>query len=231
MPTMGIDSARLSMVIHDLRNVLNAMAMTQYCIETGLPEGDSLLRGDVAMIGEGIGQFRDMLDVLSVYGHEVLEPEKSLAYRKFDPAMLVREVVEETRSRAPDRRFTIEVEAGAPAEVEAAEDLAHLALRYGLQNAVATLSKSNQVRIQVGGEPDLWYIRFVTVEAPCQTVRAGAVDPADVHRLLGNARERRGMDLAIVATLCEREGGHCRIELEPGRSSALVLEWPVRPLN
>lgn len=229
MPTNGIDTARLSLIIHDLRNVLNAMAMTQYCIETALPQGNSLLRSDVAMIGEGIGQFRHMLDVLSAYGQNVLDGEKTIAHRQINPLVLVQSVVEEVQSRAPGKTITIVREPGVPSEVHVAEESAHLALRYGLQNAIATLVKGNAVTIQVGGGPEVWRARIVTPEPPAEAVHAGAVEPTDVHRLVGNARERRGMDLAIVATLCERSGGRCRMEVEPETSSALVLEWPVRP--
>jgi signal transduction histidine kinase len=229
MPTNGLDTAKLSLVIHDLRNVLNAMAMTQYCIESGLPDGNAMLRSDVAMIGEGIGQFRQMLDVLSAYGHNVLDGEKPLSQRKFEPAALVRDIVEEVRSRAPGKRLTMDLGSGLPAEVEAADEATYLALKYGLQNAIAALANGSEVLIQAGGGPEVWHTRFVTLEAPAETIQAGTVDPADVQRLVGNARERRGLDLAIVATLCERAGGRCRIEVEPGKSSSLLLEWPVRP--
>lgn len=229
MPTTGIDTARLSMVIHDLRNVLNAMAMTQYCIESALPEGDALLRSDVAMIGEGISQFRVMLDVLSIYGHNVLDGEKSFAHQPFDPVTLVRDAVQEARPRMPDRKLTIEQQPGTPRQVDAPKEPAQLALRFGLLNTIATLVTSNEVRIQISGGPDVWRTRFLTSEPPLQIAPAGVVDPADVHRLVGNARERRGMDLAIVAEMSQRSGGACRIEIEPGEWSALVLEWPTQP--
>lgn len=229
MPTTGIDTARLAMVIHDLRNVLNAMAMTQYCIESAVPEGDTVLRDDVARISEGIGQFRVMLDVLSIYGHNVLDTEKPFAHQRFDPAMLVRETVQEAKLRSPDRKLTIEQQPGTPREVEASMELAQLALKFGLQNAIATLVATNEVRIQISGSSEVWRTRFLTPEPPFQVISVETVDPSDVHRLVGNARERRGMDLAIVAAMCQRGGGACRIESEPSEWSALVLEWPVRP--
>jgi signal transduction histidine kinase len=228
MPTNGIDTTRLSMVIHDLRNALNAMAMTQYCIESGLPAGDELLRTDVAMIGEGILQLRNMLEVLSAYGQNVLDNGKLASHRKFDPTRLVKDVIEEVGATAKGRRLTLTRRADAPAEVVGSEERAHLALRYALHNALAS---GGAVEVEVGGAPGMWRTRVITPEPPAETVHAGPIDPEDVHRLVGNARERRGMDLAIVATLCGRDGGSCRIEVEPERSSALVLDWPTRPAS
>jgi signal transduction histidine kinase len=229
MPPMGIDSARLSMIIHDLRNALNAMVMTQYCIETALPEGNDLLRSDVAMIGEGIGQVRQMLDVLSAFGQHVLDNGKQISHRKFDPVRLVKDVAEEVESTARGRGVVVERRPEAPAQVEGSEELAHLALRYALHNALAALTGEGAVQVEVGGGPDVWRTRFVTPEESADTVRAGPIDPEDVHRLVGNARERRGMDLAIAAALAGRCGGGLALEVQPDRRSALVLDWPVRP--
>jgi hypothetical protein len=48
------------------------------------------------------------------------------------------------------------------------------------------------------------------------------------ERLLAIAAERRAVDLAIVARISELFGGSARLQREPGSSSSIILDWPVR---
>jgi len=45
---------------------------------------------------------------------------------------------------------------------------------------------------------------------------------------MGIEPDRLGLDLAIVARVTELFGGTARLEVEDGRGSTIVLDWPTQ---
>ncbi len=73
---------------------------------------------------------------------------------------------------------------------------------------------------------------MIVDKPPPTTVSSMDIRPDKFERLAGSAAERRGLDLAIAARVSELFGGSARLEVEPGRRSTIVLDWPQRiPLD
>jgi signal transduction histidine kinase len=222
------DPALLALIIHDLRNPLNAIGMALHMIEGELPEGCDDLRQDVAMIGESARSLRRMLKILGDYNQLVGGPGIP-APHPFDPRRLVSDAVAEATERPEggSARVHLEVGEAAPAEVELDQAWCRLALIHALSNAMEA-SGGSEVRVTVTGAPGRWRTRIVTEQPPADSVRGGPLGDELPRRLVGSPHERRGLDLAIVSQVTDRLGGTARLELEPGLRSALVLDWPVR---
>jgi light-regulated signal transduction histidine kinase (bacteriophytochrome) len=227
--SVPLDSQLVSLLIHDLRNPLNAIGMALHMIEGELPESCAELREDVAMIAESSRSLRRMLKVLSDY-NTLLMGESRLAPLPFDPRRVVAETVAEL-TEVPEggtARIHLEVEETAPPAVELDEGRARLALRHALANAVEAAGEA-EVRVRIEGRPGRWVTRIAAEQPPPDTVRGGMLGSERPFRLLGNAVERRGLELVIVANVSERLGGTAAMEVEPGLRSSLVLDWPTRP--
>lgn len=222
------DPALLALIVHDLRNPLNAIGMALHMIEGELPEGCEDLRQDVAMIGESSRSLRRMLKILGDYNQLAGGPGNA-APHPFDPRRLVADAVAEATERPEGgaARVHLEVAEGAPAEVELDQAWCRLALLHALGNAMEA-SGGSEVRVTVTGAPGRWRTRIATEQPPTDSVRGGPLGLETPRRLVGSPYERRGLDLTIVARVSERLGGAARLELEPGLRSALVLDWPAR---
>jgi signal transduction histidine kinase len=102
-----------------------------------------------------------------------------------------------------------------------------MALQHALSNAVTAAGES-PVRIELGPDEDRVRIAFVVDRPPPATVQPIALRPDLYERLAGSAAERRGLDLAIAARISELFGGSARLDVVPGQSSTIVLDWPAR---
>ena len=143
---------------------------------------------------------------------------------EFNPARLLEELLDK---RAPgEPRVLLEAASTEPGRVTLDPSLAREALAHALANAV-TASGDAPVRVRyLEGNDGFCRIAFTVDQAPPPTVAPGPLS-AEFERFLSNAKERRGLDLAIVAKICERFGGSARLEVQEGRGSVLILDWPV----
>jgi signal transduction histidine kinase len=218
----------LSLVIHDLRNPLNAIGMALHMIEGELPDECEELRKDVAMIAESTRALRRMLRVLSDYNALTTHGLRKAGHL-FDPRRLAADVVAHLSENgdASTTRIHLEIEPDAPGEALLDQTLAGMALFQGLSNA-ADASAGAEVRVRVSGEGGRWITRIVTEQPPAESVAAESLRPEEPYRLVGTALERRGLDLCIVARISELFNGEARLEVEPGLRSTLVLDWALR---
>lgn len=226
---MPLDPKALSLVIHDLRNPLNVIGLSLRMIEEELPAGHDDLAEDVLILRENVGQLDRMLRFLSDFCRQQDGASRSDPM-PFEPARLLEEVVEDLAMRQPDSAGRVHLEGldEAPAEVVLDPTRARLALSYALTNALAGSVNGHPIRIRAGGAPDRWVTR-VTVEAPPpETVQSTPLAPDDFERLIAIPAERRGLELTIAARISQIFGGEARLEVEPGRRSTVVLDWPAR---
>jgi light-regulated signal transduction histidine kinase (bacteriophytochrome) len=202
--------------------------MALHMIEGELPEGCEELRQDVAMIAESARSLRKMLRVLSDY-NSITSRRLQTTPHVFDPRRLAADVADEAAGGS-DRissRVHLEIEPGAPAEVELDLTQARLALMHAISNAIEAAGGA-EVRVQLDGEGASWVTRIAAEQPPAESVQEGVLRADQPQRLVGNALERRGLELSIVAQVSESFGGSARLDLEPGLRSTLVLDWPTR---
>lgn len=218
----------ISLIVHDLRNPLNAIGMALHMIDGELPPDADELRQDVVTIAESTRSLRRMLKVLGDY-NALLTGEAGVFAQPLDPRRLVRDTVGEVTESSdwPHARLHLEVHDTAPKVAEVDANRAKLALSHALGNAIEAADGA-EVRVQVAGDPNRWVTRIITEQAPAETVQDTRLGSGRIYRLLGNALERRGLELMIVATVSEELGGESHLTVEPGLRSALVLDWPAR---
>lgn len=226
---VSLDSQLISLLVHDLRNPLNAIGMALHMIEGELPESCEELRQDVAMIAESSRSLRKMLKALSDY-NTLLSGETRSAPLPFDPRRLVAEAVADLTETVEGgaARLYLDIDETAPATVELDQGRARLALGHALANAIEAAGQA-EVRVAVEGRPGHWITRIASEQPPPEMVRGGPLGAERPWRLLGNAMERRGLDLVIVASVSESFGGTATLEIEPGLRSTLVLDWAAKP--
>jgi signal transduction histidine kinase len=222
------DHRFLSLIVHDLRNPLNAIGMALHMIDGEIPEGCDDLRQDVAMIAESARSLRKMLRVLSDY-NSAMTNNLRIGTTPFDPRRLVSDIVAdltESADTAP-ARLHLEFSGDAPPRVELDQGLVRLALSHAIANALEA-ANGTEVRVIISGERGRWITRISTEHPPAESVEGGPLRVEEPQRLIGNAFERRGLELAIVARVTEILDGSARLDLEPGLRASLVLDWPVQ---
>ena len=224
---MSFDSRFLWLIVHDLRNPLNVLRLTLRLLQDTLPADDPTLQADLEALGDNLGQMERMLSRLSEYSR-LHDPALRPAPAPFDPRRLAEGVVAEHNGRAGSRATPVQVEAaGCPPAVELDQRLAHMALHAALGNAVAA-ADGDPVRLGLGGGPDRLAIRVQVDRPPEETVQPAVLRPDRFDKLIGNPRERLSLELALAARVSELFGGSARLDVEPGRGTAVVLDWPTR---
>lgn len=223
-----IDPKFLGLIVHDLRNPLNVIGLSIRMIEEVLPKGSAEIHEDFGILRENLGQMERMLSILSDYCRQT-DGAVPIAPTPFDPRRLLSEIIEEYRFRHPSKpgSIVLDVAPDTPAEVELDPLRTRQAIHHSLANTVAAAS-SAPVRVTSRGMEGRWVIEFAT-EAPAgDAVRPVPLRPDVFERLSGNAAERQGLELAIVAHITQQFGGASRLEVDAGRATRLILDWPVR---
>jgi len=231
-----LDSQFLSMVIHDLLTPLNVIGLSLRMIDQVVSREDATVREDLDVIAENVAQMERMLRQLSHYAHlNGSGNGRHLNPGLFDPRRLLGDLVEERAQARPSglsvpgqRRppIHLEIREDSPAEVDLDPDRARLALQLALDNATTAASEKGSIRVSSGGRPGRWVIRLGVDVPPPVSVQAEELRPESFKRLLGAPAERRGLDLAIAARITELFGGSARLEVEEGRGTTIVLDWP-----
>jgi signal transduction histidine kinase len=225
--THSIDPRFLALIVHDLRNPLNVIGLSVRMIEEVVPKDSAELDEDFGILRENLRQMERMLAGLSDYCR-LTEGSLHHAAATFDPRRLLSELVEEERYHAGVRAESIDFEAATdcPREVELDPYRARQALQHALANAVGAAA-SSPIHVSARGGPARWITEIAVLAPPGEAVRSGTLQPDEFQRLSGNAAERLGLELAIVAAISAEFGGTARLEVEPSQSR-LVIDWPAR---
>lgn len=227
--TIPLTARFLSLVVHDLRNPLNAIDLSLQVIDQEVPEGHAELEEDLKMVRENVAQIERMLKHLADYSRLLDEPVR-LTPMLFDPRRLISDMVEEFSTRTkggPPASIRLEVLPGCPAEVELDQFRAQTAIQHLLANAIGT-AENSPIRIILDGTPGRLAIEAAVERPPHPSVEPAPLRPDDFERLLGTPASRVGLELSIVARISELFGGNARLGVTKGRGTSVYLEWPAR---
>lgn len=226
---MTFDPRFLMLVIHDLRNPLNVIGLTHRMLMDSPAGDDPSAREDLEILGENARQMERMLRQLSDYAR-LLETADRPHPLPFDPSRLVGEIVEDHNSRAVEGTPAVLVSTAetTPSRVLLDPSRSRLAIQGALNNA-ATAAEGRPIRVVVGGRDGgrRLVVEVVVEGPPRETVVATRLRGDHIDRLIGTPMERVGLELALAAKVSELFGGETRLEVAPGRSSTLVLDWPI----
>jgi His Kinase A (phospho-acceptor) domain len=227
-PLPSIDPKFLALVIHDLRTPLNVIGLTIRAIAQTVPQTTPELEEDLAFLTDNAKQIEKMLAQLGDYCR-LIEGEAQLSAVEFDPRRFLADFLEDRRGRPGTEPVPVrlEVSDAGPIEVTLDPQRVRLALQHALANAINAAGEA-PVRLKSGGGEGRWVVELGVDKPPPPTVVPMELRPDRFERLAGSAAERRGLDLAIAARVSEMFGGSARLEVEPGRRSTIVLDWPDR---
>lgn len=225
---LTLDPNFLWLIVHDLRNPLNVIGLTLRLIEDSLPKDDPEARADLGVLNENVAQMERLLKRLADYSR-LSDPDSRLDIAPFDPRRLVDDLVEEhaMQSRAGSPRPVVEVAEGTPPHVELDPSRARQAIQAALANAAAA-AEGGPIRIALRGGAERLIVEVRTDVPPRETVVPLALRPDRFERLAGTSMERSGLELALAARVAELFGGSARLDVEPGRGTAIVFDWPTR---
>jgi signal transduction histidine kinase len=214
-------------VIHDLRTPLNVISLALRMLDTAALARSPELAEDLAMIRSNSTELEKMLSLL-VDASRLPTGGESLDCEPTDIRRLIEEAVAEMAHKASMPPLELRFEGPSPLTVNLDPQKARMAFQKALMNA-SSASGGKPVEVLVGALDDAGAIvRISTSIPPRDTVVSHEIDPRDYQRILGTPGERRGIDLAVAASICQLFGGRARLEAEPGRGTTIVLEWPSR---
>ncbi len=224
----AIDARFLALVVHDLRTPLNVIGLTIRAIAQTSPDQGPEFEEDLTFLQENAKQIEKMLSQLADYCR-LLEGGSQLSTAEFEPRRFLSDFLEDTLSRqgADPSSVRLELGEGSPQEVALDPHRVRLALQHALANALIAAGEA-PVRLRSGGRAGRWIVEIVVDKPPPSTVSSLELHAEKFERLAGSAAERRGLDLAIAARVSELFGGSARLEVEPGRKSTVILDWPER---
>lgn len=224
----SIDPRFLALVIHDLRTPLNVIGLTIRAIAQTISEPTAELEEDLRFLTDNSRQIERMLAQLGDFCR-LVEGESRLSAVEFDPRRFLADFLDERRGRpgAEATPIRLEIADDSPSEVSLDPQRVRLALQHSLANALNAAGDS-PIRIRSSGGTGRWTVELVVDRPAPATVKSLELRPDRFERLAGSAAERRGLDLAIAAMVSEMFGGSARLDVEPGRRSTIVLDWPER---
>ena len=232
IPPLSCDPKLLAMIVHDLRTPLNVIGLSLRMVENAIESGrNAELNEDLEFLRMNVTQLERLLVYLSDYCR-VLEGSSCGHASPFSPARLANELFGDERSYSfglTDVELGIEVREDCPSEVTLDERKARQAIIYAIANAraAAGLTDVKPIKVEFGGHGDRWRVVIALEIPPPRDVENITLSSKKFERLSGVARERDGLDLAIVAEICKEFGGSAQLEYQPGISSTIVLDWPV----
>lgn len=220
-PGLALEPRFLEFLVHDLRTPLNVMRLSLRLLAKAGKKDDPETTDDLEMIEQNVKKIETMLSTLCDY-LRLFDPTAPTHRLEVSPSWLLEECLDGRSSR--EGRVILEEASPDPGRVTLDLALARLALTHALANAVGA-SNGTPVRVRLKGEDGLCRIEIAVQQPPPPTVKSGTLS-TEFERFLSNPRERRGLDLAIVAKICERFAGSARLEVQEGGGSLLVLDWP-----
>jgi signal transduction histidine kinase len=223
-----IDARFLGLVVHDLRTPLNVIVLALGTIGHSVPRRNAEFNEDLAYLNDNTRQIEKMLVLLGDYCR-LIEAESDVMTTEFNPRRFLTDFLEDHRERSGVDPTPVRLELGetCPREVALDPVKVGLALKHALSNTLAAAGDV-PVRIRASGKPGRLVIEMIVERPPPETLVSIDLRGGSFERLVGMAAERRGLDMAIAARVTEMFGGAARLEVEPGRRSTLVMEWPER---
>ncbi len=224
----SIDPRFLALVIHDLRTPLNVIGLTIRSIAMTVPQNTPELEEELTFLTENARQIEKMLAQLGDYSR-LVEGESPLSAVEFDPRRFLADFLEDRQGRPGSDTIPVRLEIvdDGPIEVALDPQRVRMALQHALANAI-NAAGDVPVLLRSGGGAGRWVVEFVVDRPAPSTVGSMELRPDRFERLAGSAAERRGLDLAIAARVSEMFGGSARLDVEPGKRSTIVLDWPER---
>ena len=223
----------LGLIVHDLRTPLNVIGLSLQTVVSVLNSGiDRSLNEELGYLRSNFAQIDQMLMYVNDYSRS-LERVTSVQPTKFSPRKLASELFEDERASKfglVGSHIPIRIDEACPDEVELNPLRAKQAILYAIVNAFATGRRSGGVvpAVIFGGGDGHWQIEVELKVAPPVGPIVMALDANHFDRMIGVELDRHGLDLAIVAQITREFHGEARLQLEPGKSSTIVIHWPVK---
>jgi signal transduction histidine kinase len=215
-----------STVAHEVRNPLNAIAMSVQRLRREYPAvAGTASREDreelEQLLGVLDGETRRINDVVQQFLEYARPPR--LAPREIDLAADVREIVEASRAMAEARGVSLACEPGRA--VRATVDPAQLrqTVENLVRNAIEATPAGGSVRVAVAGSP-----RAQTI-----TVRdtGAGIAPEDLPKVFDlyftTKPDGTGVGLAVSQQIVSAHGGTIEVDSAPGRGTTMTIRLPL----
>ena len=231
MPNMNqaipIDARLLGMIVHDIRNPLNVIGLTLRVIEQMPSPVKSELQEDLGFLRENTAQITRMLVLVSEFCR-LREHQISLSPAPIEPARFLGDLLAERAGKATEQAYParLDCDPSTPATVHLEPVRLRFLIQYALANAAGATDRPLLVRLS--GSGDRWRVTITVDRPPPSSVQGGPISSNVFERLMATEAERRSFELAIAAWLGEELGGSVRMEVNPGVSSTVVVDLPVR---
>jgi PAS domain S-box-containing protein len=209
-----------SIVAHDLRQPLNAIAVHAQLIAMGAPALEAPLKRISQAVTRLNRMVQDLLDLSQLEARRMVLVQESV-----DLAALVARSVELVAPQAPDRRFEVRVYGDAPFVALDPDRIAQV-----VENLL-----SNAVKYGASESPILVEIDTTGPQVSVSVTNEGAgIDPADLphlfnrfYRVEGGARVKGvGLGLYIARELVEAHGGRIAADSLPGGTTWFRFTLP-----
>ena len=225
--SVQVGTRLLMLVIHDLRNPLNVIYLTQRVMEQSIARRDFDLGEDMVYLRQNAAQMDRILAMLGDYC-DLIEPSVTSPSYEVDPRRFVEEVLDDKVWQGPSRlsERRVEVDPSCPASVRLDLSGAKLALLHALDNA-ASAGGEVPLIIKLWGDAQTWSISIQVDRPPPRTLKSFEVEPRNFVRFRGIAGERNGFDLALAARILKMSGGKIEFEVVPEKRTAITLTWPI----
>jgi PAS domain S-box-containing protein len=209
-----------SIVAHDLRQPLNAIAVHAQLIAMGAPALEAPLRRISQAVVRLNRMVQDLLDLSQLEARRMV-----LAQENVDLVSLVTRTVDLAAAQALDRHFEVRVYGDAPFVAVDPDRIAQV-----VENLL-----SNALKYGTAGTPVVVDIDTTGVDVSVAVINEGpGLDPADLphlfnrfYRVEGGTRVKGvGLGLYIARELIEAHGGHIVAESTPGEKTTFCFTLP-----
>jgi signal transduction histidine kinase len=215
-----------STVAHEVRNPLNAIAMSAQRLRreflASVPAGGGDDRAELEqLLGVVEGETRRLNDVVQQF-LEFARPPK-LAPRELDLASEVRDIVEASRAMADARGVALGVEAAGSGRATADPAQLRQAVENVVRNAIEATPAGGSVTVAVvtGG-------RGHSIEVRDSGVGIAAEDLPRVFDLYFTTKpDGTGVGLAVTQQIVSAHGGTIEVDSLPGRGTRMTIRLPL----
>lgn len=228
-----LDERLIAMLTHDLLNPLNGIYMSWSYLDDELAadprEG---VRDSHRLVGDCARMMHAEIMLLADYV-QLSRASTGSEPIAVDPRAFLTAIVKERRRRRAGRpRNEITLNLGGPVTVPFDAGLARIAARLALDNTLIAAGPSANIRIDSRWDDQRWRTAFV-IEKAGPSASSGPAVRHPLHfdqpfkHLLGDAEQREGLDLALVAWISARLKGRAYLKGVPGQPDTIVLDWQI----
>jgi signal transduction histidine kinase len=213
-------------VAHEVRNPLNAIAMSARRLRRELPEGPSASEEARRDYDELLSVLEDETRRIDRKVQEFLAFARppALAVRTADLAALAASAGENARVQGALRGVTVEVDAAAAGEAEVDADQLRQALDNLLRNAVEATPAGGHVRLRAHRSPRE-HVLEVADTGP-------GIAEKDLPRIFDlyftTKAEGTGVGLAVAHQVVTAHGGVIEVDSRPGKGTRMTVRLPAR---